>query len=420
MSDDIHNQDASTSRGTGSDVEDQAAPESGNAGSPAVPDVSTEVVAAAPPAAATGDQPAAGPLTPADLQRVAELSRQVDVSDTQAVLAFGLPAQSRIANFADSLLGDVRTRDAGTGGEALQDMLKKVREIDVDALSSGSGKAKIPILGRFANTFERFSARYQKVATSLEKIIDALERSRMSLLKDMTVLDKMYELNLDYLKQLDVYIAAGEQALAELHTVRIPALEAEVTASGDVMAAQRLADLQQAATRFERRLHDLKLTRMIAIQTAPQIRLIQSNDQNLVEKIQSSILTTIPLWKNQIVIAISLYRQQKAAELQKQVTDTTNELLAKNAELLREGSAKVGREVERGVVDVETLQKVNADLIATLEETIQIQEEGRTRRAQAEGEIGRMQVELKQKLLELRSQAPQIGAVDEPRRLTDY
>ena len=271
----------------------------------------------------------------------------------------------------------MRNKDAGTGGEALQDLLKKVREIDVDALSAGSGKARIPILGRFANTFERFSARYQKVATSIERIIDALERSRMALLKDMTVLDKMYELNLDYLKQLDVYIAAGEQALQELHAVKIPALEAEVAASSDVMAAQRLADLQQAATRFERRIHDLKLTRMIAIQTAPQIRLIQGNDQNLVEKIQSSILTTIPLWKNQIVIAISLYRQQKAVELQKQVTDTTNELLAKNAELLREGSAKVGREVERGVVDVETLQKVNADLIATLEETIQIQEEGR-------------------------------------------
>jgi uncharacterized protein YaaN involved in tellurite resistance len=370
------------------------------------------------PASPSGDQPAAGALTPADLQRVAEIKDAVDVNDSQAVLAYGLPAQSRIANFADSLLGDVRNRDAGGGGEALTDLLKKVRELDVDALSAGTGKAKIPIIGRFANTFERFSARYQKVATSIEKIIDALERSRMALLKDMTVLDKMYELNLDYLKQLDVYIAAGEQALQELHAVKIPALEAEVAASSDVMAAQRLADLQQAASRFERRIHDLKLTRMIAIQSAPQIRLIQSNDQNLVEKIQSSILTTIPLWKNQIVIAISLYRQQKAVELQKQVTDTTNELLAKNAELLRDGSAKVGREVERGVVDVETLQKVNADLVATLEDTIRIQEEGRTKRVEAEAEIGRLQVELRQKLIELRSQAPQIVGADEPQRLT--
>ncbi len=397
MSDEIEKQDAAAQP-----------PVPGTPDLPAAPETVT---------APSGDQPAAGPLTTVDLQRVAEISAAVDVRDSQAVLAYGLPAQSRIANFADSLLGDVRNKDAGSGGEALTDLLKKVRELDVDALSAGSGKAKIPILGRFANSFERFAARYQKVATSIERITDSLERSRMALLKDMTVLDKMYELNLDYLKQLDVFIAAGEQALRELHATKIPALEAEAVASSDVMVAQRLADLQQAATRFERRLHDLKLTRMIAIQTAPQIRLIQSNDQNLVEKIQSSILTTIPLWKNQIVIAISLYRQQKAVELQKQVTDTTNELLAKNAELLRDGSAKVGREVERGIVDVETLQKVNADLVATLEETIRIQEEGRAKRFEAEGEIGRLQVELRQKLIELRSRAPQIAGADEPQRL---
>jgi uncharacterized protein YaaN involved in tellurite resistance len=363
--------------------------------------------------------PVAGPLTPDDLARIAEIKESVDVSDVQSVLSYGLPAQSRIANFADSLLGDVRNKEAGAGGEALTDLLKKVRELDVDALGGGSGMAKIPIIGKFANTFDRFAARYQKVATSIERIIDALERSRMALLKDMTVLDKMFELNLDYLKQLDVYIAAGEQALEELHGDKIPALEAEVAATSDVMAAQRLADLQQAATRFERRLYDLKLTRMIAIQTAPQIRLIQSNDQNLVEKIQASVLTTIPLWKNQIVIAISLYRQQNAMELQKQVTDTTNELLTKNAELLKTGSAKVGREVERGVVDVETLRKVNDDLVATLEETISIQEEGRARRLEAEGEIGRLQTELRQKLIALRAQAPQIGGAGEPQRLME-
>ena len=382
----------------------------------AAPDAAAGATAGA---AAPADQPAAGPLSPTDLARVAEIKAAVDISNAQSVLSYGLPAQSRIANFADSLLGDVRNKDAGGGGEALNDLLKKVRELDIDALSGGAGKARIPIIGRFANTFERFATRYQKVATSIERIVDALERSRMALLKDMTVLDKMYELNLEYLKQLDVYIAAGEQALTELHTFKIPALEAEVAATSDVMAAQRLADLQQAASRFERRLHDLKLTRMIAVQTAPQVRLIQANDQNLVEKIQSSILTTVPLWKNQIVIAISLYRQQKAVELQRQVTDTTNELLTKNAELLKDGSAKVGREVERGVVDVETLQKVNADLVATLEDTIRIQEDGRARRVEAEGEIGRMQSELRQKLIELRAQAPQIGAPDEPPGLTE-
>lgn len=356
------------------------------------------------PTAPSGTEP--GAVDPA---RVAEIKATLDVTDAQAVLSYGLPAQTRIANFADSLLSDVRNKDAAAGGEALTDLLDKVRELDVDALSAG-GRSRIPMFGRFANAFGRFAARYQKVASSIDRIVDALERTRMALLKDMTVLDKMFELNLDYIRQLDLYIAAGEQVLEELYTVKIPALEAEVAATSDVMSAQRLADLRQATGRFERRLHDLKLTRMVAIQTAPQIRLIQSNDQNLVEKIQTSILTTLPLWKNQIVIAISLYRQQSAVDLQKQVTDTTNELLAKNAELLRTGSAKIAREVERGVIDVETLRKVNADLVATLEETIRIQEEGRTRRLEAEGEIGRLQTELRQKLLELRAQAPQLGA----------
>ena len=411
MSDDIYGTQPRAGAGAGGD----------GAGAPAGDVVAaaagTPVPGAQPPAA--GSAPAAGPLSPEDQARVADIARQIDVNDSQAVLGYGLPAQSRIANFADSLLGDVRNKDAGAGGEALADLLKKVREIDVGALGDGS-KGKIPIFGRFASSFDRFATRYQKVATGIDRIIDALERSRMALLKDMTVLDKMYQLNLDYIKQLDVYIAAGERALDELYRVKIPALEAEVATSSDVMTAQRLTDLQQAAARFERRIHDLKLTRMIAVQTAPQIRLIQSNDQNLVEKIQASVLTTIPLWKNQIVIAISLYRQQKAVDLQKEVTDTTNELLAKNAELLKVGSAKVQREVERGVVDVETLQKVNADLIATLEETIQIQAEGRARRAAAEGEIAQMQRDLKQKLLELRGTAPQLGTgPDAPRRMLD-
>jgi uncharacterized protein YaaN involved in tellurite resistance len=354
--------------------------------------------------------PVAGPLSDEDRQKVAQIRSGVDVTDPQSVVSYGLPAQSHIATFADSLLGDVRNKDAGVGGEALTDLLKKVREIDVDALGAvGSKAARVPLVGRFVDSFARFAARYHKVATSIDRIVDALERARMGLLKDMTVLDKMYDLNIEYLKQLDLYVAAGEEMLADLRAERLPALEAEARTSGDQMTAQRLADFRQSLDRFERRLHDLKLTRVIAIQTAPQIRLIQGNDQNLVEKIQSSVMTTIPLWKNQIVIAISLYRQQKAVELQRKVTDTTNELLAKNAELLRAGSTKVGREVERGVVDVETLRKVNTELVATLEETIRIQQEGHSRRLQAEGEIARLQGELKMKLIELRGQMPSLG-----------
>ncbi len=392
--------------------------EAGSVPEPAAADAaSTEVTAPADPAGpAATSAPAEGPLDSTDLARVAEIRDSVDVTDSQAVIAYGLPAQSRIANFADTLLSDVRNKDAGAGGEAVTDLLKKVRELDVDSL--GSGKSRIPLVGRLANTFDRFAARYQKVASSIDRITTGLERSRMGLLRDITILDKMYELNLEYLKQLDLYIAAGEQVLQDLHTKKLPELELEARTSDDPMAAQRLTDFSNAVVRFERRLHDLKLTRMIAIQTAPQIRLIQSNDQNLVEKIQASILTTIPLWKNQIVIAISLYRQQAALGLQKQVSDMTNELLTKNAELLKTGSAKVGREVERGVVDVETLRKVNADLVATLEDTIRIQEEGRSRRAQAEGEIAQLQTELRTKLIEMRGQAPALGGTDVP-RLTD-
>jgi uncharacterized protein YaaN involved in tellurite resistance len=251
--------------------------------------------------------------------------------------------------------------------------------------------------------FKRFEARYEKLSSSIERLITGLERTRMGLLKDLTVLDKMYELNLEYLRQLDLYIAAGDETLVELSTKRLPAMQIEARASQDPLVAQQLADFRQAVLRFERRLHDLNLTRTITIQTAPQMRRIEANDQGLGEKIQTSVTNTIPLWKNQIIIALSLYRQQQALALQKAVTDTTNELLAKNAEMLRTGSADTAREIERGIVDIETLRKVNDDLIATLEETIHIQDEGHTRRVQAEVELLRLQGELRKKLVELSS-----------------
>jgi len=362
---------------------------------------------------AAGAAPARAELTPQERAQVEQIKAAVDVEDAQAVLQYGLPAQNKIATFADTLLADIRTREAGQAGESLAELLVKVKEVDVDSLGGGSGLAKIPLVGRFVDSFNRFAARYQKIGATIEKLTLSLEQARMGLLKDITVLDRMYELNLEYLRQLDLYIAAGDELLEELRSARLPALEAEAQASQDPLDAQRVNDVRQAVLRFERRLHDLKLTRMIAIQTAPQVRLIQSNDQNLVEKIQSSILTTVPLWKNQIVIALSLYRQQKALELQREVSDTTNELLAKNAALLKDGSAKVAREVERGVVDIETLRQVNADLVATLEETISIQDEGRRKRSEAESELGRLQADLRRKLIELRG--AQSG---EPPRLT--
>lgn len=366
-----------------------AAPETGAA----QPDATAPDAAASPPAKRD--------LAPAELAKVAEIKKTVDVRDPQMVIQYGLPAQNRLATFADSLLADIRTKDTGEAGEALAELLTKVKELDVDGLAAGSPGSRIPLVGRFLDSFKKFNNRYKKLSTNVERLIDGLERARMGLLKDVTVLDKMYELNLEYLDQLDLYIAAGDEILSDLQTTQLPALEVEARTSDDPLVAQQLTDFRQAVARFERRVHDLKLTRMIAIQTAPQIRLIQNNDQNLVEKIQSSITNTIPLWKNQIVIALSLYRQQQALALQKEVTDTANELLAKNAELLKTGAAKVGREVERGIVDIETLKKANDDLIATLEETIKIQEEGHQQRIAAEAELVAMQAELKTKLVEL-------------------
>lgn len=341
-------------------------------------------------------------LSPAEQSKVQEIREAIDLDDPQAVLQFGLPAQNRIAAFADTLLADVRAKDTGYVGEALNGLLQRVKDVDVQALSASAEGSRIPLIGRFLDSFGRFTQRYQKLSVEIDQILDALERSRMNLLRDVTVLQKMYELNLEYLKQLDLFIAAGEKELEEAQTTALPALEAEAAVTRDPLHAQQVADLRQTLNRFEKRLHDLKLSRMVSIQTAPQIRLIQNNNQALVEKIQTSITTTVPLWKNQIIIALTLYRQRKSLELQQEVSKTTNELLAKNAELLRQSSGAVARESERGVVDVETLKKVNDELLATIEETLQIQAEGRVARQVAEVELRRLEDELKAKMIEVR------------------
>ncbi len=341
------------------------------------------------------------PLTPEERAQVDEIRRAVDVTDSQAVVQYGLQAQGKLATFADTLLQDVRMKDAEAGRRALSELLERIRELDVDSLAKGSSGSRVPLIGKFLDGLKRFDARYQKLSGVIERLLTGLERTRIGLLRDITVLDKMYDLNVEYLQQLDLYIAAGDEIREDLETRALPAMEVEARTSQDPMVAQQLAEFRQAAARFERRLHDLRLTRAIAIQTAPQIRLIQGNDQSLVEKIQSSVTNTVPLWKNQIVIALSLYRQQQALALQKDVTDATNELLMRNAEMLRTGSARVAREAERGIVDLETLRKVNDDLVATLEETIKIQDEGHAQRIAAEVELLKLQSELKQKLIGL-------------------
>lgn len=330
-----------------------------------------------------------------DLAKAKEIAKTIAVEDSQALIQFGVGAQSKISTFADTMLGQIRSHDTGYVGESLTDLMLKVKDVKVDSLSGG----KLTFLSNLFNSVQRFLARYEKLETQIEKIIGSLENARMKLLRDITMLDQLYDKNLDYLKDLDIFIAAGQLKIDELKATRLPELEALVASSNDPADTQRLNDFRQFLNRFEKKLHDLRLSRMIAIQTAPQVRLIQNNDQALVEKIQSSILTTIPLWKSQIVIAVSLLRQKKAVELQKAVTDTTNELLAKNSEMLKAGTVAVATEMERGIVEIETLKKVNEDLLSTIEETIRIQQDGRTKRAQAEAELVKIEQDLKNKLI---------------------
>ncbi len=342
-------------------------------------------------------------LTEEQKQRVQEIIKDINVEDSQFVLQYGIGAQSQIATFADNVLNEVRAKDSGFVGEVLSDLMIKVKEIDVDGVANKSFASRIPIVGGLMDSSKKFAARYQKLGTEIEKIVEELDKSRMQLLKDITLLDFMFDKNLEYLGNLNYFIIAGTLKLQELNEVTIPAMQQQVQNSNDPIEAQKLNDLLQLVHRFEKKIHDLKLSRTIALQTAPQIRLIQNNNQVLVEKIQSSILNTIPLWKNQIVIALSLYRQRRALAVQREVTDTTNDLLRRNSEMLKESSIGIAKENERGIVDIETLKKVNGDLIATIEETLKIQADGREKRKQAEIELKNIENELKNKLIGARN-----------------
>jgi len=341
-------------------------------------------------------------LTPQEKKRVEEISAQIDINDSQGIIQYGVGAQSNISNFADSILEQVKAKDAGEVGETLTDLMLTVKKLDVDSLSSESFLSKIPLLGSLVNSAKKFIAQYQSIEHHMEEIIDEMNKARMQLLKDITLLDALYEKNKDYMKELELYILAGEIKLKELSEKILPELKAAAEASGDTLDAQKVQDLTQMINRFEKKIHDLKLSRMVSIQSLPQVRLIQNNDQLLVEKIQSSILNTIPLWKNQVVIAISLFRQKKALELQKEVTETTNDLLTKNADLLKTSSIEIAKESEKGIVEIETLKKVHTSLISTIDETLKIQAEGKTQRAQAEVEITRLENELKAKLAQVK------------------
>ncbi len=344
-------------------------------------------------------------FTPDQNHRVAEIVSSLNIEANQEILQFGMSAQKDISHHADAILKDIRSKDSGEVGETLTNLVLKVKEVgasNLDGSRSGLSKiplSKIPLIGEFLDKTKKFIVKYEKISTQIDTITNSLDKQRISLLKDIERLNHLFEKNENSILDLNVFIAAGQIKLGELVTGRYEELKAEAASANDPLVSQKLHDLTQLITRFEKRLHDLMLSRTIAVQTAPQIRLIQGNNQTLVEKIQSSILTTIPLWRSQVVIAISLFNQRKGIELQRAVTKTTNDLLMQNSELLKQGSIAVAQENEKGIVEIETLKKVNENLITTIEETLRIQEEGREKRRSVEKELIALEQELKTKLV---------------------
>ncbi|AZV41363.1 toxic anion resistance protein [Peribacillus asahii] len=333
-----------------------------------------------------------------------QLAEQINPKDHQAMISYGTPAQAKLLTFSHSMLDHVQKKDIGEVGEIISDLMKKLNEVSPDELKPEKQSFFGKLFGKVSGSVQEMLSKYQKTGAQIDRISVKLDRSKNVLLSDIAILEKLYEANKDYFHALNVYIAAGEIKLEELHNKTIPELKQSAQISNDQMKFQEVNDMIQFADRLDKRLHDLKLSREITIQSAPQIRLIQNTNQALVEKIQSSIMTAIPLWKNQVAIALTLVRQRHALEAQKQVSKTTNDLLLKNAELLKTNTIETARENERGLVDIETLKKTQASLISTLEETLKIQEEGRMKRRQAEHELASMETELKQKLLEIRGE----------------
>ena len=336
-------------------------------------------------------------LPPEALAKAKDIAKSIKIEDSNAIIQYGIGAQKNISGFADSMLESIRVKDAGNVGQSLTDLVFKIKDAGVGDLTM---EKKGFLAGLFGG-IQRFIAKYEKLETQIDKIVDQLNSSRMTLLRDITMLDQLFAKNNEYLGDLDVYLAAGQIKLDDLKANDLPALEAKAKASSDALDAQKLNDFTSFIHRFEKKLYDLKLSRIVAIQTAPQVRLIQNNDQALVEKIQSSIMTTIPLWKNQIVIAIALFRQKNAVKVQTAVDDATNDLLLKNSEMLKQGSIEVAQANERGIIEIETLKATNANLIETLESTIKIHEEGQAKRAAAEVELAQIEADLKNKLIEI-------------------
>ena len=368
----------------------------------AVPELTLEPNAPAAPAEPA--KPEAAPvqmddslLNDAEKKAVEEFSKKIDIMDSNMILQYGAAAQKNVAGFSESALASVRTKDLGEVGKSLSELV-------VELKGFGEEEEKKGLFGRFkkaGNKLETMKTQYAKVESNVDRIARELEQHQVTLLKDVAMFDQMYELNLKYYKELTMYILAGKKRLQDVRDNELPALKAKAEQSGAQEDAQRYNDMVQMCDRFDKKLHDLELTRMISIQMGPQTRLLQNNDTLMVEKIQSSLVNTIPLWKSQMVLALGMEHGRQATAAQSAVTEMTNELLKKNADMLKMGTIQTAREAEHSVVDIETLQHTNQQLIDTLDEVLNIQREGAQKRREAEAELGKIEGELKQKLMEL-------------------
>ncbi len=381
-----------------------------------IPELTLEPAAAAAPVPELTLEPAATPAAPepekpevkpvelddsmlseAEKKAVEDFSKKIDVMDSNLILQYGAAAQKNVAGFSESALASVRTKDLGEVGKSLSELVVELKGFGEEEEKKGFfGKLK-----KAGNKLEVMKAQYSKVESNVDKIVRELEQHQVTLMKDVAMFDQMYELNLKYYKELTMYILAGKKKLAEVRASELPALRAKAEQSGAQEDAQRYNDLVQMCERFEKKLHDLELTRMISIQMGPQTRLLQNNDTLMVEKIQSSLVNTIPLWKSQMVLALGMEHGRQATAAQSAVTEMTNELLKKNADMLKMGTIQTAKEAERSVVDIETLQHTNQQLISTLDEVLNIQREGAQKRKEAEVELGRIEGELRAKLMEL-------------------
>ena len=341
-------------------------------------------------------------LSEEEKSAIDEFNKKINVEDSTQVLHYGIKAQNNISQFSDSVLEGVKTKSTGEVGDLLADLVAQIKSFDSDIANDNKtifGK----LFGSAKKQIDKIISKYGKIENNVDRIEKELEKHKLQMLKDITIFDTMYEKNLEYFKELSLYIIAGERKIEELKNEVLPALQKKAQESGEQLDAQKYTDMQNTINRFEKKIYDLKTTRVISIQMAPQIRLLQSNESELVEKIQASIINTIPLWKNQIVLALGINNAKQALGAQKAVSDLTNNMLKKNSEVLKQGSIEIAQESERAIVDIETLQATNKNIIETLDKVIEIHETGREKRQEAEQELLNIEKELKDKMIEIKT-----------------